>query len=335
MKRCSIRGLILTVSLVINAPLASANSRVDTYSPDTLSLRTGLVIPTIPIAIVPPVNSDIVDLKYAQNVAQRAGFGADLGWLGFYLSTHTLNPEFSESTHGLADNFDLQFHFYFPHWALDLYYQDFQGYYLSNTQDVYRGQAPPTNPLIRSDLKAENYGASFFWIFSPEKFSIAASGAGTAKQMKSGGSWMLGPSLGEVRLSSDATIAPSGLESSYGQLGRLAQGRFRTFALGGGYAYNIVPWDRWFVLIWASLLIGPQHQEFQERIGEAMVPRNRWVGSARAVGRFSLGYNGDRFFFAITSVSETTSLAAKTERESLLETESNQSFAYLGFRFRL
>jgi len=314
---------------------ARADSRVNTYDPDTLSLRVGLVIPRIPIAVVAPVDSQLPDLQYDQNVAQKSGFGADLGILGFYFSTRTLSAEFPESSHGLADNFDLQFHFYFPSLAMDLYYQNFQGYFLKETRDVYQGISPPQVPVVRPDLKTENYGVTFSWIFSPERFSIAASGAGTARQLRSGGSWVLGPSLGELRISSDKTVAPEGLESRYGQLGRLREGKFRTFAVGGGYAYNIVPLDRWFILLWISVLLGPQHQEFTEYKNNNLLARNRWASTARAIGRFSLGYNGDWFFFALTNVSESTSLTSLDTKESGLETESNQAFAYLGLRIPL
>ena len=263
-------------------------------------------------------------MLYEQNVSTRLGVGVDFSQLGFYLSYDTLQPDLDESVYGLADNTDFQFHFYFKKLALDLYYQDFRGYYLSNAAEVL---GSPT-PILRDDIRSEFYGGSAYWIFSPDRLSVAAANAGTAKQVKSGGSWLVGLGYSEQWLRTDSVVAPSGLETTYGEMGALQQGKFKTLHFSGGYAYTWVFVPKWFFHFWFSIGAGPQYQDFISQLTGSV---KRWAPASKGVGRFSLGYNGDRFFCAINAVNDSTGFASSDENP--IQFDSLGVFTYFGMRF--
>ncbi len=305
-------------------PVVNGQSRTAEYPLGTVSVRLGFFAPRIPLTLLAPVDSGLPTILYEQNVSTRMGVGVDFSQIGFYLSFNTLQPEQDENIYGLADNTDFQFHFYFKKLALDLYYQDFRGYYLSNSAEVL-GAA---TPIVRDDMRSEFYGGSAYWIFSHDRLSIAAANAGTERQVSSGGSWLMGLGYSEQWLRSNGVLAPTGLETTYGEMGALQQGKFKTLHLSAGYAYTWVFVPKWFFHFWISIGAGPQHQDFVSRITGSV---KRWAPASKGVGRFSLGYNGDTFFCAINAVNDSTGFASSGENP--IQFDSLGVFTYFGMRF--
>lgn len=292
--------------------------------PGKYSVRIGTTLPSIPLEISSDSFSVLYpDFDYEQNPAPKMGIGLDYSWWGFYISFRDLKTEEDVDLYGSTDYFDFQLHSYLGKWGIDLYLQDFKGYHI---------KLPPSGlgsltPVIRSDLETQYLGVNVFYVYHPERMSLVATGNGTAIQTSSGGSWMLQGAIGKQKFESDAVLAPPGLETKYGKLGNIQVAEFSTASFGGGYGYNGVLGGPWYLHISALLALGPQYQKYSTRdYGDA----TKVVLSSKATARVALGFSAEKYFGAVSVVSDTTFFKVDT---TSLNFVSTQSFAYIGRRF--
>jgi len=289
----------------------------------TLSVRVGITAPTIPLSLEPPASSNREPLLYEQNANSKFGIGADYKWMGFFVSVADVQSELSPETYGSTDYFDFQFHIYTKKWGFDLYAQDFQGYYLSNTQEVLGTECCE----IREDIRSKFYGANVFYVFNPEKLSYVAAGNLTAQQISSGGSWSLYAGYGYQNFNTGSTLAPASLSTDYGVLGNIEGGAFQTFVVGGGYGYTGVIAGPFFFHISAQLGLGPQYQKFSTAdFGNY----DQLKSAGKATGRFALGWSGEQNFGAVQITADNTSFQLG---EELISFNSVLAFTSFGWRF--
>lgn len=299
---------------------AASASKVKDLS-DKWSFRIGTSLPSLPLKLQGADDSQQVD--YEQNGTNKFGAGIDHSWWGFYLSLEDTGAELDESLYGTTDYFDFQLHTYLGHWGVDLYWQDFKGYY-SSSPSVTSG-----NPLLRPDLETEFIGANIFYVIHPDEMSLVATGTGTAMQTESGGSWMYYLGGARQRILSDAVIAPAGFENEYGRIGNMQNASFYTFVVGGGYGYNFVLGGPWYFHISAQGGLGPQRQVYATRdFGDF----DTWMAVFKGTSRAAIGFSGEDWFGAVTFVGDTTTF---TIDATLLDFTSVQAFAYIGIRYDL
>lgn len=307
--------------LLVSAWHDSTNaSSTKPLSPGTLSLRAGVTTPSFPITLTPD-DPSLGQLRYEQNPAPKFGGGADLGWAGFYLSVLPLEPEQLTEEYGSSDYLDFQFHLFFGSLGVDLYYQNFSGYYyLANENSL---------PTLRPDIQSTNRGFNLIWVFEEEDLSLSAALNNIPIVEKSGGSWMLLFGSGVQELRGDTVLAPEGFERDYGRLGNMNFGRFSSVAVGGGYGYTWVFAKPFFIHASLTLGLGPQLQEFQTE-SDGWI--RDWGATGKGVARIAIGCNVGDFFAAIQGMGDSYSV---TVEEKILTMESSLAFLYLGYRFDL
>lgn len=125
---------------------------------------------------------------------------------------------------------------------------------------------------------------------------------------------------------SSGGLAPANLVDSYGDMGALIQGKFKTLHLSGGYAYTWVFVPEWYFHIWLSLGFGPQHQFYEVNSGAIS---RKWTPASKGVARASIGYNGDDFFWGLNTVNDSTGF---TSGENPLQFDSLSVFLFFGIR---
>jgi len=293
---------------------------------ETVSLRMGIVVPSIPLEILPIAGIAAPSLSYEQNTGGKIGLGVDWGWLGTYLSFSELDPEFDSDTHGTSTYTDYQFHIFSGAIGLDLYFQDFKGYYLDNTQELDPTFFEENGNIIRDDLRSQFIGLNFSLTKNPDRLSNAAAINNTSYQSQSGGSWYYILSVNWQKISSDSTLAPTNLIDSYGKIGSIVWAEFVTVAGGAGYGQTWIIREPFFFHANLGLSAGPQTQQF---ISQSHGKESDISLSAKGVLRLALGSNGKRIFGGFTFIADNTSFQIE---ERYLNFLSFQGMLYLGIR---
>ncbi len=317
------RGKIFCAALFLGSLLAKAGERVKEL-PGKVSVRIGTTLPSIPLAIQADIPSGAnPDFEYEQNPAPKVGVGVDYSWWGFYVSLAETSHQDDPLIYGETEYFDFQLHSYLGKWGVDFYWQDFTGYHVKGPTVITGFETA----LLRNDLKSGYLGANIFYVYHPERMSLVATGNGTAIQTTSGGSWMLLGGVSKQNISSDAVLAPAGFETEYGTLGNIKDAEFSTIAFGGGYGYNFVLGGPWYLHLSAIVAVGPQFQKYSTRdYGDDQ----KLSFSSKGSGRVGIGFSGEKYFGAISVVTDTTYFSVDSVT---LDFVSMFSFAYIGTRF--
>jgi hypothetical protein len=307
------------LAIVVTPALAASHDELD---PSILSLRIGITAPAIPLTLQPEQGSSRSPIAYDQNSAAKLGLGADYSWLGVFLSVSNLQSDLDIQKYGESTYSDFQLHSYMGALGLDLFYQDFSGYYLRNTTEI----SGDTCCILRDDLNSRFIGANLFWTLRPERLSLGTTNNLTGVQRKSGGSWMLLMSVGHQEIQSDAVFAPSGFEQDYGLLGNARKAKFTTTTLGSGYGYTGILVGNFFFHITGLLGLGPQKQELITRdYGDV----DTWNISAKFSLRSTLGWSARRTFGGIQVLFDSTNFQLEGENLSF---NSVLTFLSIGFR---
>ncbi len=307
----------------------SGPAEIKDYGYDTLSLRVGLQSPSVPLLIEATDDEDDSEersLDYNPNPSPKLGAGVDWGDFGVYLSFLSLSPSTSVEEIGKTKYFDLQFHIYAGKFGVDLYWQDFKGYHLRNTEDVMPEYYEENGNLIRSDLRSFFAGFNLIYVLRPERLSFGAAINNTSTQSTSGGSLYFLASYSDQRLSSDGTLAPVDLAETYGEMGNIKKAKFQTASLGGGYGYTWIFSNPWYLHGSVSLSLGPQLQDYSTQdYGKVKT----WKAAAKGNGRLSFGYSGERFFSGLSLIGDSTNFQIE---DRVLQFNSIFSSLYLGVR---
>lgn len=208
-----------------------------------------------------------------------------------------------------------------------LFYSRFKGFYVSNSHD-FDPNLPTSAPyFLYPALYAQNMGANFTWVWNSERFSLAALMDMSERQVKSGGSWLIGGALTETIFRNDGPIIPSPAQPSYGDDAGMTEGRVRAFHLKVGYGYTDVFRNKWFLSGLASVGVGPQEVSIST---PAHDDRHRRFRYSLYEVLLAGGYNGDRFFSGVNIY--TTAATYKADQAEIV-TKLTTGNIYLGTRF--
>src|SRR6266704_3660696 len=127
-------------------------------------------------------------LSYRPNGNYQLGWGMYMFDLGFEL-TFSVQPKAStQSLYGHSSVTDLQSNILGKHWGLDLFTQNYNGFYETYNNSAISGSIPyPKRP----DISTWNTGANGIYIFNKDKYSIRAAYNLSERQLRSGGSFLL------------------------------------------------------------------------------------------------------------------------------------------------
>lgn len=289
-------------NLTLNDITSESNHILD-YS-DKLSLKIFGITKSNSIRHFDNVTKRFVEYRPNENF--NLGIGVGYKWLNLDLAISVPGTNDDNDIFGNTDRFDIQANMYLRNFTIDINYQMYKGYYGFNAKQ-YILDFDPRNPKypIRPDMRTLNMASNVLYNFKPENFSYRAAFVYNERQLKSAGSWLLGSSLGYFKMDADSTIVPIQLRQVFNPQIDFRNVKYINFSLGGGYGHTFVIKKKYFISLTLVVGFGPTFKLIPEKTG---VPSKTEADLAiRAIGRMALGFNGDKTFWGISSITSDSS----------------------------
>lgn len=205
---------------------------------------------------------DVYGVAYVPNFSTRLGMQVLWKEMGMTLSAALPIPKEELDRRGQSDQFSFLLSRYWRQHGLDVYLQNYRGFYVASPLTEFRLNRPEKYPQL-PDAEITNYGFNYYQVLNPERYSLKAAFSQMEKQLVSGGSFLWTFFYNHLQMSRgnkfilgsepDAIQAPPQLES----------GIFDTAGLGGGYGHTWLL-DPWAVSVQGIAGVGAQHQQISE-----------------------------------------------------------------------
>lgn len=229
--------------------------------------------------------NEIPDLIYRPNTSLNMGVGASYKAINLNLafSFGFLNKGRGREVD--TKYLDLQFHTFPDRWALDGYFQFYQGFQLvpkgkfaGDGEDYYK----------RRDIKIREIGASANYVFNGGKFSYKAAFFQSEWQKKSAGTPLVGFEAYGGTVKGDSSLIPK----VAGELSDREFNRVSFFELGPnlGYAYTLVIAKHFFLMGSATGNLGFGFTQSRGNSKEI-----NWAVNANYLLKASVGFNFERW----------------------------------------
>lgn len=166
------------------------------------------------------------EISYMPNNPPKIGLGVSLNNTMISFGYGYGFDFMRDKKYGKTKTVDFQLHNYGRKFVFDLYYQQYKG--------LYDGE-DEKNIKLYPDMEIRQYGAYGLYIFNNKRYSYIAAYNQDEKQLKSTGSFLIGGSIYDTRITSDSSFVYNGKNS------------FRNFQFGisVGYAYTWVLGRYW------------------------------------------------------------------------------------------
>lgn len=197
-------------------------------------------------------------------------------------------------------------------------------------QAIVAGWQPGDTWPLRPDLRSETVMASVNWATSKKRrYSQNAALWQMERQQRSAGTWVLGGALWYSDVRADSSLVPVRDSLAFDTLSRID--RAQRFIVGPtfGYTHTFVFWHRGFIHV--ALLTGGGYRSQKLRQAETGSWKTYTGGSSLTEVKLGAGYNGNRWYTAITMAFYLNS-DSEDEKVRLGGMFGNIRFA-LGFRF--
>ncbi len=232
-------------------------------------------------------------LKYRPNNVLGVGLGVTVRGLGINVSTRLPLHDTKDDRYGKTRQLDLQVHRYRGNFALDIYFQRYTGYHLQDNSAVTKVEGPTEYPYL-PDLRHNTFGATGLYVFNGQRFSLRAPIDQQDWQIRSAGSWLLGGSaFSHIIGNNDQSLIPPHLKFPDFMGGSQVK-KIDNYGLtlNGGYGYNFIFRQHWFVGLLADAGAGVGYSEINDQAGSS-----HKVGvQLNADARFAFGYNSKKWF---------------------------------------
>lgn len=263
-------------------------------------------------------------LTYRPNVRYHAGAGTYIFGVGFQFVVAVPQNSASIDRFGESKALDLQANILGKNWAVDLFTQDYKGYYRDDANKPVPAGVPYPQ---RKDVTTWNTGVTGVYFFDKRRFSIRSTVNYFERQRKSAGSFLLSGNFNTFSLRADSSIYSTSYAALFGQDANFKSVNYTTVAVAPGYAHNFVL-RSWF--LGASLALGPGVNWIDYKTGtgpgKSVVQLNTFMDL-----RLSFGYNGERLFSGITYNRQSRNI----KYEGVRFTSSNDVVKFaIGYRFR-
>jgi hypothetical protein len=272
-------------------------ARAGDYPPFKVGLNTQFVSTDVELIPRPPLSRD-ADLKLRPAQSVYAGVILGYRWLGATVSFAIPAEREIRDVEGTSRYRDYRLSFYTTRFGAEAGYNRFVGYLID-------GGSPPYTKL--PSMETLGYGATVLLVPTPGNFSLAAAMDQSELQDKSGGAPVLLASWREQVIQDTAAWIPAASQASFGMDGAIHWARARSYAAGGGYAYNWVPGE-FFVSGMMAVTLGRQDLHYQVA-GDG----RRSIGGAGNLHiRFGLGFNARSYFLVASAYADRYALTTST-----------------------
>lgn len=262
-------------------------------------------------------------LTFKPNNAYGAGLGLYLFEIGAEITFSVPVKQDKNEIYGKSDAMDIQLNMLGRNWGADVFYSNYNGFYVSDPDKPVPANTPyPQRP----DVSTRNYGLNGIYVFNKNKFSLRSAYNFAERQKKSAGSFLLAGSITSYHLKSDSALYGKNYEPIFGQDADVTDVRSFTVAIAPGYTYTVV-WKNFFMN--AAVSIGPAYRDVDYVVNGAKYTSsdvNSFVDF-----RLGLGYNGTRFFSGLNFVSQSRDVKFQ---QAQLNFTSGTVRLLVGYRFR-
>ncbi len=257
-------------------------------------------------------------ITYYPNFKLAGGMGVSYWVFGLSAQMAITGTAKPDSRYGRTKFFDLQLHYYFRKLGVDIFYQNYRGYYLENPKQynswVYQNGTPVSlsykrsDPgTVRSDLRIATVGFNVFYVFS-DNYSLDAAFKQTERQNRSGGSFLLMLSGMNSRVSASTSLLPLTQEWLYGIYHGFKGGNFTSLGIAPGYSYTFLIGTNYFItpviFVGAGVMTDSLrlHRTPEEILAGRDGVKHKLEAFLKTNLRLALGYNGDSFFYGLAGV---------------------------------
>lgn len=267
-------------------------------------------------------------LKFEPNGQTNLGLGFNYKWMGVGIAVGLPFMNKDNDIYGETSRFDLQLNLFSRFFGVSAYYQNYQGFYLSNPDDFYTWDNKSPYPLL-SDLQSASIGASAFYFFNNKKFSYKAAFVRNEVQRRSAGGFVLGGYFDLDVVTTRSGFIPEELPDSLENI--FDFNGYSTYIAGVsfGYAYTLVFLKRTFINL--SLVPGIGYRNLSIwYITSITETKPSFSGSINS--RVSIGYEGKRLYLGLLGIVNAESF----KYESVdISSNTGQIRFYIGKRFNV
>jgi len=269
------------------------------------------------------------ELNFHPNDRLNLGIGAS--YHGFALNIG-LNFPFvnnDDDKYGETTYLDLQSHILFRKLTLELWFSYYQGYYITNPDEILQQWNTPDVYPQRGDMASLVGGINSYYIFNHKKFSYRAAFTQDEWQKKSAGSFLLGGSIYGIHVDADSSFIPANIfDSTFFQGHNFNQSTFTTISANIGYAHTFVIIKKMFFTFSLNGGLGvggvnlvSTQPGFESDESEIKINSNYTF-------RFATGYNSRRAYAGISYVYSSIQTPTSIEKTNL-----NFGFGNVRFNF--
>lgn len=260
-------------------------------------------------------------LTYKPNNSVGLGFGLYVFEVGAEITFSVPIGAERESLLGKTTATDLQLNLLGKNWGLDLFYQNYRGFYVTDpNQNILKGMPFPQRP----DARTNNFGINGLYAFN-KKFSLRSAYNFSERQRKSAGSFLLTGTINFFDVALDSAVYGSKYYATLGANTAFEQLQMNTASVSPGYSHTFV-YKAFFLN--TSLSIGPAVHWVDYAVD--LRARSAIVVNSFLDLRIGIGYNGKRFFSGVNFVGQARS--AKFDGIQFINS-SNTFKIVVGYRF--
>lgn len=252
-------------------------------------------------------SSDGLRVDYAPNGNVKFGGGFFYEWLGFALTFQLPSSSESIKRQGETSSFDTQINLYSKMFTLDLFQQNYKGFYIANYQNLGTIYDPSSDIAPqRPDISTRNLGLNFSYFFNSDKYSARAAYMLNEKQMRNGGSFIAGAHVTAARVRGDSAILTRDLQDTLGTELAVTSIRSTSLSMSGGYAYTLRFLMDFYINV--SLQLGPMYSFSSLENSEGNIDDELDNLGLKTIFRGALGYNTKKFYGAVVFLNDSYNL---------------------------
>ena len=244
------------------------------------------------------------------NQSQKIGFSPTLGTkLGVYFGWRWIFLGYSfniEDIFGGNKNKpkrkEMALNIYSSKFGIDLYYRKTGSDFKLRSYEGFDVTESLKNTHF-DGLQSSIKGLNTYWIFNHKKFSYPAAYSQSTNQRKSAGSFMLGFSYSQHRISFDYNKLPSSMHTQLDANLQFSKIKYSDYSLGFGYGYNWVFAKNWVSNL--SLLPGIGYKK--SIIDDKDFEDEHWIKDINfdLITRAGIVYNNAKYFMGAALVLHT------------------------------
>lgn len=286
----------------VGASIAPDAQRIDPESPASAVEKdnkfVGLLI-ELPIYSFYLGAPDINGNAYVPNFEPR--MGPQISWKGYGARmTFSLGlPSRERTRRGTSDQTNVLLNFYWRQYAINVYYQNFKGFYVASPYEELSGSKPDRYTQL-PDAQSSHFGFNTYLSLNPGTFHFDSAFDENTASLKSGSDWIVAPFYRHWSISLGDEVIPGSSENSLQELPELSGGIFDTLGASFGYTRTWI-YKETFLSILGTLGPGVQYQRFTDDFVDA----SKFAMAGKLNGKFAAGFKSKSYLFGTRLILDT------------------------------